>query len=389
MPTQRLTGIRARILRGARSLGYMSAAAVLVVCVSTNGLAQSANAPSKANAAELVKTAKRAVGQIAKSAQSDPALDPDSTNAKPFWDAMRGLNESLNSAETGMILKDGTFFSSLASASALVEQAQIAYAMNDSGNAEVAKSLETLSGIVATLNENYSKEAARLKQGGELTAKERTQLDKLKAQQRQLQKKLAETERNVAKNNRKIKRGMERIRENSRRIERAGYGVGDFFAAMIAARIVSELLWGWHWWWGPWGGWAPGVIVVQIDVWDDWAELYDYDWDLVDTYADVSELELDGIDIADADVEETESWLEAGDFSLEEGDLAAMTGDLEAGGWDDVSTDIGQEVMQGTAENFEQVPYDPGFEAQTFDDHGMDDFGGGFDSDMDFGGGDW
>ena len=46
-------------------------------------------------------------------------------------------------------------------------------------------------------------------------------------------------------------------------------------------------------------------------------------------------------------------------------------------------TDVGEEIMHHMEENLTQVPYDPGFEVETFDDYGMDDFGEG---DLDF---DW
>ena len=65
--------------------------------------------------------------------------------------------------------------------------------------------------------------------------------------------------------------------------------------------------------------------------------------------------------------------------ALDDADMMELTDGLEAG-WDDVDTDIGAEVMEGFESNFEHMPYDSGFEMNTFDEvGGFDDFGGGFD----------
>ena len=364
-----------------RSTAWASAIVIALVA-----LVSPAQAEQQASALDLIKSAQRAVGQIAKSAQSDATLNPDKAEAKPFWDAMKELNEALDKTHTGAILKDSTFFSSLATVSALTKQAEVAYTMNNSSNPHVEEGISALSGIVRTLDDNYSKESARLKQGGDLSATERQQLEKLKAQQKELLKKLDDVEKNAANNNDEMKKAIEEIRKNSRRISNSRWGVGDFVGSMIAARMMSDWLWGWHWWWGPWGGWCPGIISINIDIWDVWVDDYIYDWDLLDVYVDVAELELYAIDIDEYELLETTDWLESSDFDFDDGDLAELSSDLDYG-WDDVSTDAGEEVMRGMEQNLNQVPYEPDFEVETFDDYGMDDFGGDFGgSDLDF---DW
>lgn len=343
-------------------------------------MADSHEAAGQADARALIGHAQSAVGQVVRAAQSDPQLDAGKSEAKPFWEAMKGVNESLDKAETGLSLQDQTFFSNLASARALVIQAEVAVTMNGGGSAAVQSSMKTLSELVARLDDNFSKESVRAKQGNKLTKTERQQLDRLKKQQRDLMKKLDQVDRNAAKNNKAMQAGIKKMREQSKKIKRARRNASGFASGFLAARMMSSWMWGWHWWWGPWGVWAPGWIDINIDIWVDWIDVVPYDWDLVDMDIDIGDLDL--TDLSDADLVASDDFLVSGDFSLDDDDLRAMTSDMELG-WDAVESDSGMDVMDGMESNFDDAPYEPAFEANTFDDYGMDDFGG------DFGGGDW
>lgn len=350
---------------------------------------------SKLNAADLMGSAQRALGMVVRAAKKETTLSLNSAKAKPFWDAMKDLNVNLAKAETGLTLKDNTFFSSLASASAAYAQAKIGLVMSGASNPSIDKPMDTLQGIIESLNNNFSKEAARLKQGGKLTAAEKKKLDKLIAQQDALLAKLDKVEKNVAANNKEIKKGIKKIRENSKKIKNSRHTAAGFAGAFFAAHLTYDLLWGWHWWWGPWGGWAPGFININVVIWDDWVDHYVYDWDLVDDYVDVADLEMDAIDIGDADMLASEAYLNDGDFGLGEGDLQEITSDLDYG-WDDVSTDTGAEIMNSYDSNLDNSSvYETEAPIETFQDYGMDDMGGGFGGGdfggdmggMDFGGG--
>lgn len=344
-----------------------------------------AKGTQQANASDLIRNAQRAVGVVVRVAKNYATLSSADAKSKPFWDAMKDLNENLAKAETGLTLKDNTFFSSLASASAGYAQAKIGIIMSGSSNQLLDKAMGTLSGILNTLNENYSKEAARLKKGGKLNDAEKKKLDKLIAQQDELLSKLDKVEKNVASNNEKIKKGIKKIRENSKKIKNSRYTTAGFAGGFFAAHMTYDLLWGWHWWWGPWGGWCPGFIDANVIVWDDWVDHYEYDWGLVDDYVDAGDLELDTIDIDASGLAESDAFLDNGDFGLADGDLEAMTSDLEHG-WDDVSTDTGAEIMKGIDSNLDNsAVYEREEPIETFQDYGMDDFGDDFGgSDFDF-----
>jgi hypothetical protein len=346
-----------------------------------------ARGAKQANASDLISSAQRTVGVVVQVAKKDPALSSGKSKAKPFWDGMKDLNENLAKAETGLSLKDKTFFSSFASASAGFAQAKIGLVMSGSSNKQLNKAMGTLSGILNTLNQNYSKEAARLKQGGKLTDAEKKKLDKLIAQQGKLLSRLDKVEKNVASNNAEIKKGIKKIRENAKKIKRSQYTAAGFASGFFAAHITYDLLWGWHWWWGPWGSWCPGFIDVNVIIWDDWVDLYEYDWELIDDYVDVADLELDTIDIDDGELLASDAFLESSDFGLADGDLGVMTSDLNQG-WDDVSTDTGVEIRDDFDSNLDNSAiYEREAPIETFQDYGMDDFG----SDMggDFGGDDF
>ena len=340
---------------------------------------------SKHNAADLVGSAQRAVGMVVRAAKKETALSLNSAKAKPFWDAMKDLNVNLAKAETGLTLKDNTFFSSLASANAAYAQAKIGLVMSGTSNPSIDKPMDTLKGIIELLNKNFSKEAARLKQGGKLTAAEKKKLDILIAQQDALLAKLDKVEKNVAATTQEIKKGIKKIRENSKKIKNSRYTAAGFAGGFFAAHLTYDLLWGWHWWWGPWGGWAPGFIDINVVIWDDWIDHYVYDWDLVDDYVDVAGLEMDAIDIGDADMLASEAYLNDGDFGMADGDLESITSDLDYG-WDDVSTDTGAQIMNSYGSNLDNSAiYEREAPIETFQDYGMDDMGGGFGG-GDFGG---
>jgi hypothetical protein len=245
---------------------------------------------------------------------------------------------------------------------------------------------DRLAGVVRTLDENYSKEAARLKQGGELTEAELAQLQKLRAQQDDLANKLAEVERKAGKNNEAIQEGIKKIKKNSEKIKRAKNTAAGFAGAMIAARMMSGWMWGWHWWWGPWGWWCPGWIdIVVIDIWVPMWDDYAYDWGYLDGAIDVADMDLVDLYDADVDLDYADAYLDEGDYGLEDGDIAELSSDMELG-WDDVSTEAGMEVRDQMEDNFDQAPFDRGFEdVNTFDDFGgYDDFGGDFGGGFDF-----
>ena len=338
------------------------------------------------NAAELTQLAQNAVSKLIDEAQKDEALDISESKSKPFWEAAKQMSDSLGDAEKALAAEDNKFFEALATTVAASQQAKISVLMIQGISDPVKESVENASTLIFHLDSKYSKEAARLAAGGELTDEEIKQLEKLKQQQKEVQEKRGELEKTVAKNNEEMQKSIEEIRKKSDQIRNARNNHADFCYALFAARFMMGSLWGWHYWWGPWGYWGPGFININIVIWDSWNDYYQYDWALVEESIDAAEIIADIEDVeylADLDdysTEASEQWIDELEIDVDEEDLVEITQDLDAAGWDEVDTDQGMEVLEGYESNFGNSPFDQGFEMEVFDDMGgFDDFGGAFD----------
>lgn len=365
-------------------------ATVLVLCLAAPWplLAEAAPAGASYKAKDLLEAADKALSRLVEVARGakDPLLDPEKDEAKPFWRALKGMNEALAKAERGLFLKDETFFNSLAAAETNGVEARIALTMSGSENALVAEALGDLNKILEAIQKSYGVETQRLEKGGELSAEERAQLEKMKAQQADIEKRLDEVERKVGNNKAAIE-GLREIRQQVRTVHDCHFDVGGFVAASIATRLISGLIWGWHWWWGPWGAWAPGWININIGIWYDWVAVVPYDWAIVDTYADLAVLEdlailddletlealdtletletleaLDDLqDLADlealadleylADDAVIDSFLDEASLDLTEEDLIDLSSELDVG-WDDLGDTVTDEVLDEVMDEY-------------------------------------
>lgn len=331
---------------------------------------------TEVNAADLVKAADRAIGYaVARASESDdPALSQENEEAKPFWQALARLNEAVEKVDRGLTLQDETFHTNLALATSAVEEVKITFGMAEARDSAVIEGIEKTDVALALLRDNYSKEAARLKKGGDLTPEEVAQLEKMKEKQAELQKRLEEVEGKVA-NNETLKKGVQQLKKKSQQVSNCRSDVPGFLFAMTAMNIMNGWLWGWHWWWGPWGPWAPSYIVIVQDIYVDALPYFDYDWDLVDDYVDYADYEeLAGYDLEvefdDAEFEAVDTVLDPDDFVLP----GAETMDMSA---DELAHEGEMDVM--TLDDF-NVPAD-------FGDFGAGDVDmGAMDMDMDMGG---
>ena len=75
---------------------------IILACFLATGAHAQQEPPARASASDLINNAQSAVGQVVRAAQSDPAFKPDSAASKPFWDAMKDLNQALDKAQTGL-----------------------------------------------------------------------------------------------------------------------------------------------------------------------------------------------------------------------------------------------------------------------------------------------
>src|SRR6266446_1196408 len=148
----------------------------------------------KADAKTLLHDAKKALAAMVKAARADNGLNPKTPKNKPFWKSTHLIAKNLKTAEKGLATKSNDFFKGIADAREAEEQMKVDWQLTDSKNKKVIDSGKALGHALALLRTDFSKEAARKKKGGDLTAKEKAQFEKIKAQQKELLAKIKKLE---------------------------------------------------------------------------------------------------------------------------------------------------------------------------------------------------
>ncbi len=292
---------------------------------------------STLNAEKLISNADRAVLFIVKSAQetSDAKLKRSNKDSEPFWASVKKLNSNIDKLTKYNFLKDENFHKTLAETVTAKEEVLTTYEMLEANDASVKEGIDKASKTINLLYQNYSKEALRMKKGGSLSAEEKQKLDQVKAQNKELQKKLDELEGKVSGNEKMLKK-IKKIREKSNEVVHCHNNSAGFFFAMSAMNMINGWMWGSHWWWGPWGGWYPGFYFNYVDIYVNVIDDYTYDWgymdgviDAYDYYEYEVELEQVEMDLMDEylyemeienelydqyDMMYDETWDDAGDF---------------------------------------------------------------------------
>ena len=237
----------------------------------------------------------------------------------------------------------------------VVTEAKVAYERTGARDPKVTEALSRVEGAVARLDSSYGKAAARKAKGGELSGKEKQQLAQMRAKQKELQAKLDEVENKANSNSTSIK-GLKEIRRSSDTIYRSRDTLGDFLAALITLRIIDGMLWGWHWWWGPWGVWVPDYTFIYVDVYYyDAIDVIDYDWDLVDYEIDVADLDLN-VSMDEAELDTMDAFVDSPEFDYAPADLT-HGGELDASELDqDNLTDLESEPESLPETTFDGEP---------------------------------
>ena len=205
-------------------------------------------------------------------------LAPSSETGKPVWAALKNLNATAGSLANGAALQDDNFHGAMGDVLGRTAAAVAALELSGAEDQTVADAVDKLIAAVSTLQNTYSKTAARKRQGEELSAQDRAKLDKVRANQAELQKKLHAMEAKIQVNKRALE-SVKEVRRRSETVSNSGNDLASFLTAMVALRIIGGLLCGSHWYWGPWGGWYPSYSRVLIDIHEEtWIDI-EYDWD--------------------------------------------------------------------------------------------------------------
>jgi hypothetical protein len=132
----------------------------------------------------LLDDANKALAAMIKAARADTGLDPKTSKNKPFWKSTQLIAKNLKMAKAGLTAKSNDFFKRIAEARQAEEQLKVDWELTDSKNSQVIENGKKLGHAIALLRTDFSKEAARKKNGRELTAKEKAEFNKIKAQQK-------------------------------------------------------------------------------------------------------------------------------------------------------------------------------------------------------------
>ncbi|MEO8440357.1 MAG: hypothetical protein ABI540_09060, partial [Spartobacteria bacterium] len=286
----------------------------------------------KATAAELVAAAKKANAAMIKNARADKGLDPNLAKNKPFYTAAKKVTTELDRTDKGLAAKNNDFFDAVSGARSAQEQLKVAWNLTDSKNKKVAADAVALGNALDLLRQDYSKEAARKKKGGELTAKEKAEFAKIQAHQKELLAKINTLQAKSTKD-KALQRGLAKMEKESRRIANAKMNLADYLAALYLLDDLEGQLYGYDYYIDP--AWRSDWIVVDkyvdyytpiyANVWTDYA----YDWDYVTTPVDIYVGDNVYVDdsLSPAEVDAQEDFVDNGDFDMSRAEAAEVAAD--------------------------------------------------------------
>jgi hypothetical protein len=336
----------------------------------------------KADAKTLLDDANRALVVMIKAARADNGLDPKKPQNKPFWKSTQLIAKNLKMAKTGLAAKSDDFFKGIAEARQAEEQLKVDWELTNSKNKQVIEDGKKLGHAIALLRTDFSKEAARKKKGGELTAKEKAEFDTIKAQQKELLAKIAKLEAE-AKKDKALEKGLREMKKQAEHIVKEPVTLDAYIATLYLLDVQIGLIRGYEYYVDkPWR--ADYLVLV------DWAHTYEtsyyewetsvsYDWALVDTSVDIHEDVDISESVSDEQISSEESYVENESFDMsdaEEQEVAA-------------EEDTDEEVASNDEDSMEDASDDEGEDMSgddSGDDEGADDNGGDDDSGGDDGG---
>jgi hypothetical protein len=268
---------------------------------------------------------------------------------------------------------------------------KIDWQLTDSKNPKVIENGKKLGHALAILRTDFSKEAARKKKGGELTAKEKAEFEKLKAQQKELLGRIDRLKKKAGKD-KALMHGLNQMEKNSRRIVDAPLTLNAFLTTLYLIDEIEGQLYGYDYYVDR--AWRSDWIVVDtyVTTWEttysEFVSSESYEWTSVDVAVDIDVGEETDVDesVSNDEISAEENFVEEGNFDMtdaeEDGVAEAEDADAEVDADDSEDADSMDDASDDDGEDAD----DAGDE----DDGGMDDEGddGGDDSGDDDGGGD-
>lgn len=204
-------------------------------------------------------------------------------------------------------IRKADLFKGVAEARQAEEQMKVDWELTDSKNKEVIENGKKLGHAIALLRTDFSKEAARKKKGGELTAKEKAEFDKIKAQQKELLAKIAKLEAS-AKKDKALEKGLREMKKQADHIVKEPATVDAYIATLYLLDVQAGLIRGYEYYVDkPW----RGDYLVLVD---------STDWALVDTSVDIDDSEEVDVSesVSNQEISSEESYVENESFDMSE-----------------------------------------------------------------------
>jgi len=339
-------------------------------------IAQKKPTARKADAKTLLNDANKALAAMIKAARADKELDPKTPKNKPFWKPAQLVAKNLKLAQTGLQTKSNDFFKSIAEASKAEQQMKVGWQLTDSKNRKVIENEKILGNAIESLRSNYSMEAARKKQGGELTAKEKAEFEKIKAQQKDLLAKISKLEKSAQKD-KAVVNGLSEIQKQAEQITRQPATLDAYIATLYLLDRQAGLIRGHEYYVDkPLRADYVGLTdwIAGYDTWYyTWYDTVSYDWAWVDTSVDIYQDVTVSESVSEEEISSEESYAESESFdmSAEEEQVAAEENtDEQVASSDDTS------MQDASDDEGEDMNDDDGGNAAGDEDTGGDDDGG-------------
>jgi len=247
----------------------------------------------------------------------------------------------------------------------------------------ISGSLRSSSGGAGT---DFSKEAARKKKGGELTAKEKAEFDKIKARQKELLAKISKLDVD-AKKDKALEKGLREMKKQAEHIVKEPVTLDTYIATLYLLDVQIGLIRGYEYyvdksWRGDYLVLADWVHTYETSYYE-WESSVSYDWALVDTTIDIDHSEDVTVSesVSEEEINSEEAYAEHESFDMSEAEEQEVAAE----------EDTDKEVASADGDSMEDASDDEGedlSDADNGNDEGADDNGGDDDGGGDDGGDD-
>jgi hypothetical protein len=195
----------------------------------------------KVTAAQLIGEIEKGLALMGKGAK-DAKLDPKSKTAAPFFTSAKAVATGVATLKKQLAAKDPAYFKTLGQTADAVGKLRVATPRAGVSNKSINDGAKIVFDSFDALRGGFGKEAARRKQGGPLTDKEKAAFAQLKEQQKSLVAKLAPLQAKAAKEgNKRLASDLTGLIKQSKRISASSNTLAGFLAALeLADTLMGE-----------------------------------------------------------------------------------------------------------------------------------------------------